>query len=383
MVSRSRCDSPPPHSTAVCSTFEKQSTAAQIHDDEAAPALPSSLLAVVMACAPPLGYAALHTETEKLLGDAPTLMALSVFLMLGIVMMRVDFIDAVEEETEKEGLESTHNISLVPGWCWFILGCGVALFLALNGSIHYEHELVVAQMSMYATNLMHAMLRDIPMWTALASFLLFGAVVMYSDFVDAVKEESEKQGLRAMEESPAIGSGRCLLCLGSAFALFLAIVVASCQASMQTASLIFEEVLSYMMKELQPYVADLQGIFSPTITMLMLGDAPTWTALAVFLMLGAVVMRSDLVDAMKEEAEKEGYDFIDKFSLIFVGGCWLVLGCGIALTLAGAHRWHVSGHLSEEVGTFFLSAVLAIGLASTIVQREAYKKARSEKLSKL
>lgn len=357
MVSRSRFDSPAPRSAAASPAAQKQPAA--VYNGDETSTLPLSSLAILAATAVPVGYAALHTEGEKLLGDTPTSIALAVFFVIGVLIMRLDFIDAVEEETEEEGLESIHKLSLVPGWCWVILGCGVGLFLALSGSMHYELELTMEQFCMYATSLKEAILRDTPTWTALAAFLSFGAVVTRSDFKEAVQEEYAKQGTSAIEESDVVHSGRWPLFLGSGVALLLAITVAWWQGSAQ-----YGCSAPLILQELQSYATDLKDTFSLKTALLLLGDTATWTALAVCLMLGAVVMRFDFVDAMKEEAEKEGWQFIDESSIF--AGCWLILASGVALALAGAHRWQLAEYLPEEVGIFFVSAVVAIGLASTI-----------------
>merc|ERR1719272_579876 len=118
-----------------------------------------------------------------------------------------------------------------------------------------------------------------------------------------------------------------------------------------------------LMQEMHLRAANLKDALFVAIILALLGDTATWSALVIFLMVGAVVMRVDFIDAVKEEAMKDGLQSMKQVSLIPNS---LILGCGVALAFAGAHRWHISGHLSDEVGIFFLSAVLVIGLATTI-----------------
>lgn len=329
-------------------------------DDEQT-TLPLSSLVLLLAMLVPVGYAALHTDSEELLNDSRTSTALAVFLLLGFLMMRFDFVDAIEEEAEKEDATSTPEISFIPVWGWLILGCGVAAILALSGSIRYEHEFVMEHVASYATNLKHAMLRDTPTWTALALFCTLGAAVMRCDFADALEEEHQKHGMESSHEQSPTSAGRWLLFLASAVALSVAFGVLRSQGTSECGlgGPLFVD-------DLQSYASDVKDAMSLTVAMLLLGDTPTWTALALFLMFGVVIMRLDFVDAIKEECQKEGLDFMGDYSLIPGSRLWLFLGSGAGLALAGYHRWQISGHMAQEVSIFFLSAVLAIGLASTI-----------------
>lgn len=322
--------------------------------------LPLSSLVLLLAMMIPVGYAALHTDSEELLDDSRTSTALAIFLLLGFLMMRFDFVDAVEEEAEKEGSHSVPAISLIPAWSCLMLACGVAAAIALSGSIHYEHEFVIQQLFLYAADLKHALLRDLPMWTALALFSTLGAAVMRCDFADALEEERQKHGMESSDEQSSSSAGRWLLILGSAVALVVAVAAAWGQGSPECVG------GPLFVEELQSHATDAKDALSLTVAMLLLGDTPTWTALALFLMFGAIITRFDFIDALKEESHKEGLDLMGDHSLIPGGRLWLVLGSGVGLALAGYHRWQISGHMAQEVSIFFLSAVLAIGLASTI-----------------
>jgi len=302
--------------------------------------------------------------------------------------MHFDFMDAVAEQAEKEGLQSSDQLSLIAaGRYWLILGSGATLILALTMACYGpSHSGLVVPLSMeelhlHAANLKNALFQAIVMplertalladtellgdtltWAALVIFLGAGTVVMRFDFIDAVKEEEAvKEGMHSMEDSCLILGGRCWLILGGGVALFLALTVAWWQESTQCGL-----VAPLFMDELSMHATNLKDSLLMAIAMLFLGDAPTWSALVVFLMFGAVAMRFDFIDAVHEEAVKEGLQSEDEFSLIPVGRCWLILGCGMALAL----RWHIvrhiSGQVSEEVAIFFLSAVLVIGLATTI-----------------
>lgn len=354
----SRCASPAPSPAGALSVAEEKESYA-MHDEEQT-TLPLSSLILLFAMLVPVGYAALHTDSEELLDDPRTSTALAVFLLFGFLMWRFDFVDAIEEEAEKEDSHSMPEISLLPAWCWLILGCGVAVILALTGSIRYEHDFVTEQASSYAANLKHAMLRDTPTWTALGLFVMLGAAVMRCDFADALEEERRKHGIEASNEQSPSSAGRWLLFFGSAVALSVSLAVVWAEESSQCGlgGSLFMEVL-------QSYASDVKDAFSFTVAMLLLGDTPTWTALAIFFMFGAVIIRFDFVNALKEESQKEGLDVIGDYALI-PKRLWLVLGSGVALALAGYHRWQISGHMAQEVSIFFLSAVLAIGLALTI-----------------
>jgi len=266
VVGRSRCDSPPPVRDSAASrcvdaspSAEKQSNAMWKDAQTSAP--PVSSLAALLAIALLVGHAALQTDSEELLGNTPTCWALVIFLMVGAVVMRFDFMDAVKEEATKEGLQFLDQLSLIPaGCCWLFLGCGVALLLALAGAQDgLVDPLFMEELHMHATNLKDA---------------LFG-----------------------------------------------------------------EELL---------------------------GNTPTWTALVIFLMVGAVVMRFDFIEAVKEEAKKQGLQSTEQIYVITTGRRRLILGCGVALAFAVTRRW-------DDIAIFFLSAVLVIGLATTISNSFALK----------
>jgi len=246
MVSRSRCDSPAPRGVDASPATVKQSTAMCKDAQTSSPRVSS--LASLLAIALFLGHAALHSDSEELLGNTPTWTALVIFLMVGAVLMRFDFIDAVKAETKKEGLQSLDQFPVIPvGCCWLILGCGVALFLALStgwcqGSTQdgLTYQLFMEELHSHATNLKDAsflaiakllgtvlhtdsekLLDDTPTWIALVIFLMVGTVVMYFDFIDAVKEEASKEGLQSMGQFSLIPSG-CRLGCGVALALAVA-----------------------------------------------------------------------------------------------------------------------------------------------------------------
>jgi len=245
------------------------------------------LLAIVLL----LGRAALHTDSEELLGDTPTWTALVIFLMVGTVVMRFDFIDIAKEEAKKEGSQCLYQFSLIPaGCCWLILGGAVALFLAL--------AVVWGQGST----------RDV-----------------FVDFIEGVHLQATRL-VDAISLAVAMYFGR-------------------------------------KMPTLWPI-----GTLGHADTDELHTEAPTWASLVIFLMVGAVVMAVDLSGIVREEARKEGLQSLEDFSLIPAGCGRLVLGFGVVLplALAAARCWQVSGQLADEVTSFFLSAALAVGLATTV-----------------
>jgi len=251
VVGRRRCDSPSPE-VDTSPAVEKQSQGWSKDAKTSVPCLSS--LVPLLAIALLLGHAALNTDREELLGNRPTWMTLIIFLMVGAVVMRFDFIDAVKEEAEKGGLQSMDQFSLIPaGRSWLILGCA---------------------------------------------------------------------------------------------AFFLALAVVWGQGSTK------EQAMAMLLGRTAPRSDEL------------LGDTQTWTSMGIFLMLGAVVMRFDFIDAVNEEAEKQGLQSTHRFSLIPGGRRWLIPGFGVALAFA-AHHLCISGPLFDEAAIFFLSAALVIILAAT------------------
>jgi len=235
------------------------------------------------------GRAALLTDREELLGETPTLAALVIFLMVGAVLMHFDFIDVAKDEAKKEGLQCLYQFPLIP----LVLGGGVALFLALA--------------------------------------VVWGQGSTQDVFVDLM-------------EGVYLQATKLVDTISLAIAMYF---------ERKTPTLWPIGTLGH---------ADTEEL--PT-------DALTWAGLVIFLMVGAVVMAVDFIDIVREEAREEGLQSLDNFSLIPAGCGRLILGFGVVLplALAAARCSQVSGQLAEEVTSFFLSAALAIGLATTVTMK--------------
>merc|ERR1719454_1788823 len=85
---------------------------------------------MVLAVALLLGRAALITDTEELLGETPTWTALVVFLAVGAVVMRTDFIEFAKEEARKDGVNFEPASTR---WLWLLLALLLSAAVAWNG----------------------------------------------------------------------------------------------------------------------------------------------------------------------------------------------------------------------------------------------------------
>merc|ERR1719487_510987 len=220
------------------------------------------------------------------------------------------------------------------------------------------------------------LLSETPVRAALVTFLMVGAAAMHFDYIAFAKEEAKKEGSQCLCQFPLIP-----LILGGAVALFLALAVVWGQGSTQDVFVDLMEGMHVQATKLPDAInlaiATYFGRKMPTLWPIgtlghadteELHDAPIWAGLIIFLLLGAVVMAVDFIDIVRAEAREEGLESFTNFSLIPAGCGRLILGFGgvLPLALAAARCWQVSGQLAAEVTSFFISAALAIGLATTV-----------------